>query len=196
MTIFRRLKAGRFQRVAVSLFGRYMLELRAEYPCQTAEMSPGDMLLFVPVKPRVGEKIVVYLDELGRFAGTATRLVPSGFAMTMNLPPLKRDRLADQLIWFANRHAIGLPEDRRHERIVPMLRRAVMRLPDQKELIIRIKDVSVSGVGVETDVRPPLGAKVLIGSTPAVVVRHFDGGFACEFPKPFAPGAVDESTRL
>lgn len=189
-------EARRFQRVPVSLFGRYMLESREEYPCQTEEMSPGDMQLFAPVKPAVGEKVVVYLDELGRFAGEAAQVTESGFAMKMTLPASKRDRLADQLIWFANRDVIGLPEDRRHERIVPMMRRAVLRLDDGGEIIVKIKDISISGVGLETDAKQPLGSTVTVGSTPAVVVRHFEGGFACEFPNPFPPGAIDESTRL
>jgi hypothetical protein len=189
-------ESQRFQRVPVTLFGRYMLESKSEYPCQTVEMSPGDMLVFAPVKPQVGEKVIVYLDELGRFAGVTTRQDPSGFAMSMNLPALKRDKLADQLTWFANRHAIGLPEDRRHERIVPLMRRANLRLPNGEEHIVKIIDISISGVGVETDLKPPMGARVMVGSTPAVVVRHFTGGFAGEFVKPFVPGQVDESTRL
>jgi len=190
------LESRRFQRVAVALFGRYMLESKQEYPCQTVEMSPGDLQLCAPVKPAVGEKVVVYLDELGRFAGDATRITESGFTMKLALPAPKRDRLADQLVWFANRNVIGLPEDRRHERIVPMMRRAVLRLEDGAEVIVKIKDVSISGVGLETENRPGVGSTVTVGATPAVVVRHFEGGFACEFPTPFPPGAIDESTRL
>ena len=79
---------------------------------------------------------------------------------------------------------------------VPLMRRANLRLPDGRELIVKITDISISGVGVETDTLPPVGTQLLIGSTPAVVVRHFPGGFAGEFPKPFAPGQIDEATRL
>ncbi|QGM45440.1 PilZ domain-containing protein [Methylocystis heyeri] len=193
---FEDFEAPRFQSVPVTLFGRYMLESKSEYACQTVEMSPGDMLLFGPAKPNVGEKVIVYLDELGRFAGVATRVDGAGFAMSMNLPALKRDKLADQLTWFANRHAVGLPEDRRHERVVPLMRRANLRLADGREFIVKILDISLSGVGIETEVTPPLGSQVVVGTTPAVVVRHFPGGFAGEFTKPFQAGQVDESTRL
>lgn len=186
----------RFQRVPVTLFGRYMLKSRREYPCQTVEMSPGDMTVFAPVKAQIGEKVVVYLDEIGRFAGVAMRQTDTGFALSMNLPPMKRDKLADQLTWFANRHAFNLPEDRRHERVVPLMQRTLVRLPDGQEIIAKIKDVSLSGVGVETDARPHLGARVIIGTTRAVVVRHFEGGIGAEFEKPFNPGDIDELTRL
>lgn len=186
----------RFQRVPVALFGRYMLESRREYPCQTVEMSPGDMMLFAPVKAQIGEKVVVYLDEIGRFAGVAIRQTDSGFALTMNLPPTKREKLADQLTWFANRHTCGLPEGRRHERIVPLMQRTLLRLPDGQEHIVRIRDFSVSGVGIDTDVRPQPGERIIVGTTPAVVVRHFQGGIGAEFEAPFKPGGFDESTRL
>jgi hypothetical protein len=186
----------RYQRVSVTLFGRYMLESREEYPCQTIEMSPGDLVLFAPVKAQMGEKVVVYLDEIGRVAGVATRQTQTGFVMTLNMPAMKRDRLADQLTWFANRHTIGLPEDRRHERIVPLMRRVVLRLPDGAEHIVKIRDISVSGVGLETNIAPEIGARIVVGSTPAVVVRHFQGGVAGEFERPLAANELDESTRL
>jgi len=124
------------------------------------------------------------------------RLVPTGFAMTLNLPLLKRDKLADQLTWFATRNTIGLPEDRRHERFTPLMTRAILRLEDKREIMVKILDISVSGVGVATDTIPPQGAQITLGSTPATVVRHFAGGFAAEFKKPFSPGAIDELTRL
>lgn len=178
------------------MFGRYMLESRQEYPCQTVEMSPGDMLLFAPVKAKIGEKVVVYLDEIGRFAGVAVRQSPTGFAMAMSLPPMKRDKLGDQLTWFANRHELGALEDRRHERVVPLMQRAIMRLPDGREHIIKVLDISLSGVGIATEIRPALGTEFVVGATPARVVRHFESGIAGEFLRPFSPGQIDESSRL
>lgn len=173
-----------------------MLESRREYPCQTIEMSPGDMMLFAPVKAQIGEKVVVYLDEIGRFAGVTMRQTEVGFALSMNLPPMKREKLADQLTWFANRHAFNLPEDRRHERIIPLMQRTLLRTEDGQELIVKIKDISLSGVGIETEARPILGSRIIIGTTPAVVVRHFEGGIGAEFNRPFNVGEIDESTRL
>jgi len=186
----------RFQSVKVALAGRYMLQSKDEFACEAIEMSPGDIRLRAPVKPMIGEHVVVYLDDLGRFAGPVERETEEGFVLSMSLPTGKRDKLADQLIWFANRHVVGLPEDRRHERIVPLMRRAMLRLDDRSEIIVKILDISVSGVGVETDSRPPIGAHIVIGTTPAVVVRHFETGFASEFTKPFSPNAVNESMRL
>ncbi|WP_363349144.1 PilZ domain-containing protein [Methylocystis echinoides] len=189
-------ESRRFQRVPVTLFGRCMLESRREYPCRTLEMSPGDMTLMAPVRAAIGEKVIVYLDQIGRFAGVATDHTEAGFALTMNLSAAKRDRLADQLTWFANRHAVNLPDDRRHERIVPIMPRTLLRLPDGQETIVRIRDLSLSGVGLETEARPDPGLRIVVGATPAIVVRHFAGGIGAEFETPFRPGEIDEGTRL
>jgi PilZ domain len=185
----------RHQSVPVTLFGRYMLESQREFPCQTLAMSPGDMTLLAPVKARTGEKVVVYLDEIGRLAGVAARRMEIGFVVIMNLPPFKREKLADQITWFANRHHFN-PSDRRHERVEPLMRLTLMRLADGRESVVKIIDLSLSGAGVETELRPHIGARVRLGGTPGVIARHRKDGVGVEFERPFRPGELDESTRL
>ena len=187
---------ARRRRVQVSLRGRYMLKSSEEYPCHTYEMSPGDVSLFAPVKATPGERVVLYLNELGRFAGIATEATESGFEMLLQLSTRKRDRLADQLTWFANRFALELDDQRRHERVAPLMELAVLRLNGYQEHIVRIQSLSLSGASILTDERPPVGVRIIIGSTPATVVRHFGDGIACEFVKHFRPGEIDETTRL
>jgi len=187
---------GRFQKVPVRLFGRFMLESRQEYPCQTASMSPADVVLFAPVKPAFGERVVLYLNDLGRFVGVSDHQSETGFSLKFDLAVEKRDRVADRLIWFANREALRLADNRRHERFVPLMQRALLKLSDEREIIVKILDLSISGVAVATATRPPIGARVVIGSTPAVITRHFAEGFGAEFERQFAPGAINESTRL
>jgi len=173
-----------------------MLESRKEYPCQTVEMSPGDMRLYAPVQAQIGEQVVVYLDEIGRFAGVVTRREEGGFCITMNVSSRKRDRLADQLTWFANRHELGVADDRRHERVVPIMPRVIMTLPGGGEHFVKILDVSLSGVGLQTNAKPALGSEVTIGSKAAVVVRHFEGGFAAQFHQPLPEQGFNETIRL
>lgn len=186
----------RHQRVAVALLGRYMLADRQEYPCQTVDMSPGGVLLTCAVQGELGERIVVYLEHIGRIEGVVRRVTPTGIAADIQATVRKRDKLAAQLTWLANRELLGLPEDRRHERVVPRERMAQMRLESGRELTVRIIDVSLSGVGVATDHALPLGVGVVLGRTPATVVRHFAGGLALEFRLPLSPDRLDESVVL
>ncbi|PPD43907.1 MAG: pilus assembly protein PilZ [Methylocystis sp.] len=190
-------ESDRFQRVQLSLEGRYMLMRSSEeYACRTFEISPGEAYLFAPVAPMPGEKVVLYLNELGRFTGSALKARHMGFEMELQLTPKKRDRLADQLTWFANRSTLSVEDRRRHDRIVPLMDLSVLRLPRGDEHIVRIRSLSLSGASIETDHSVPVGAEVVIGNTPATVVRILDDGIACEFHKHFRPGDIDETTRL
>ncbi len=52
------------QRVKVALTGRYMLQNRQEYSCQTLNMSPGGVALTAEMQPPVGELVVAYIDHI------------------------------------------------------------------------------------------------------------------------------------
>ena len=73
----------RFQRVRVNLLGRYMLADRREFPCQVTDMSPGGMAVIAPVSGQTGERIIAYVDHLGRLEGLIARQFQNGFAMTV-----------------------------------------------------------------------------------------------------------------
>src|SRR5262252_8790293 len=100
----------RHQRVKVDLLGRYMLEDRREFPCQVVEMSHGGMAVIAPQCGKQGERVVAYIDHVGRLEGTIARIYPSGFMMTISASARKRDKLAAQLTWLANRSSLDLPD--------------------------------------------------------------------------------------
>jgi len=155
----------RHQRVKVNLLGRYMLEDRKEYPCQTLDMSPGGVALITTVLARVGEHVVAYIDHIGRLEGRCVRILDNGFAMTIAGTARRRDKLADQLTWFANRHILGLPEDRRHDRFSIKDPRSTLTLPTGVTVPCKVTDVSLSGAAVLADVRLPIGSPVTLGRT-------------------------------
>ena len=173
----------RHQRVKVNLLGRYMLPDRREFPCQVINMSPGGMALIAPVGGAMGERVIAYVDHLGRLEGQIARVFQNGFAMTISATTRKRDKLAAQLTWLANRHILGLPEDRRHGRIVPRNPVGRLILPNGINLTCRIIDVSQSGAGIASKERPPIGALVILGKVQGRVVRHLEDGFAIEFTR-------------
>jgi len=172
---------ARFQRVKVSLLGRYMLADKREFPCQVIEMSPGDVIMIAPEAGKVGEKVIAYLDHLGRVEGEILELIDGGFMVSVNASVRKRDKLAAQLTWFANKDILNLPEDRRHERQVPDVRHSKIILEDGRSYRCKIVDISMSGAAVELDVKPAMGTPITIGRMRARVVRHFDDGIAVEF---------------
>jgi hypothetical protein len=171
----------RFQRVKVSVLGRYMLADRREFPCQVLEMSPGDAMVIAPVSGNAGERVIAYLDHLGRVEGTIVDAVDGGFVMDLSASPRKRDKMAAQLTWLANKDILNLPEDRRHERVVPDNRHSTVVLDDGRRYNCKIIDISLSGAAIELAVRPAMGTPVTLGRMRARVVRHFQDGVAVEF---------------
>ncbi len=171
----------RFQRVKIHLLGRYMLPDRREFPCQIVNMSPGGLAMLAPGIGNVGDRVVAYLDHIGRVEGKITRIIDNGFAMSVGATPRKRDKLAAQLTWLANRDILNLPEDRRHDRIVPRNPIAILTLEDGSKMTCRIIDMSLSGAAIAAERRPPLHSQVALGKIQARVVRNLEEGFALEF---------------
>jgi hypothetical protein len=171
----------RFQRVKVSILGRYMLADKREFPCQVLEMSPGDAVVIAPVPGQIGERVVAYLDHVGRIEGSILESADGGFVMDVLGTARKRDKLAAQLTWLANNDILDLPEDRRHERVVPDNRHSTVILDDGRRYNCKIIDISLSGAAIELAVRPAMGTPVTLGRMRARVVRHFPNGVAVEF---------------
>ncbi|MGL3605596.1 PilZ domain-containing protein [Rhizobium sp. G187] len=171
-----------FQRVSVSLQGRLMLANYEEYVCKVVDMSPGDVRFACAGCPRVNERIVAYIDHLGRLEGTVIKIMDDGFVISINATPRKREKLAAQLTWLANKHELGLPEDRRHDRLSPRQTRTELTLEDGKAYPCRLIDLSLSGAAVDIDIRPPIGTAVRLGQNMrGRIVRHFLEGVAIEF---------------
>lgn len=180
-----------FQRVRVHIHGRLMLEDRSEHPCKVIDMSPGSVALLCNGMGQPGQKVIAYLDHIGRVEGAITRLLPNGFAMTIAASDRKRDKLAAQLTWLANKHELDLPEDRRHERVSPRKPMSTLRLADGRQYDCRIIDLSLSGAAIEIDVKPALGVQVMLGTMRGQVVRHFEEGIAVEFAVVQRPETLD-----
>jgi hypothetical protein len=185
----------RNQRVNVNLLGRFMLEDRREFPCQTQNMSPGSVAFTTPIVGRVGERVVAYIDHIGRVEGQITRAYDGGFAMSITATLRKKDKLAAKLTWLANRHELNLPEDRRHDRVTPGVSTVNVALPDGREYRAKVLDLSLSGAGIALDVKPPIGSPLLVGKLRASVIRHSDEGVAVEFATLQTPTSLEQNLK-
>ncbi|WP_322988531.1 MULTISPECIES: PilZ domain-containing protein [unclassified Hoeflea] len=170
-----------YNSVTISVQGRFMRADHSEHDCIVDTMSPFDAVISCSTKPEIGERIVAYLDYLGRIEGKVSATGHRTFTIILNATDRKRDKLSAQLTWLANKHELSLPEDRRHERVAPSQSSAEIRLDDGRRYPCRIIDLSVSGAAVEIDVRPAFGTMVVLGNMRGRVVRHFQEGIAMEF---------------
>jgi hypothetical protein len=180
-----------FQRVRLNLEGRYMLAGGREFSCQVVNMSPGGVALMAAIPGRMGERVVAYVDHIGRIEGIIARQMSGGFALSLTSSRHKREKFAAQLTWLANRHL--LPEQRRHPRIPPRHSSAQLIFPNGVHVNCRVIDISQSGAGIASNQRPTLGSLVTLGKTAARVARYIDDGFAVEFIRLQHPDSLEEN---
>jgi hypothetical protein len=186
-------------RVTISIGGRFMREDRTEYGGTATEASVQAITIETEIPCRVGERIVGYFYTIGRIEGKILRVDDTGFVLEIGTTALKRDRLASQLTWLANREILNLPEDRRHDRVVPRDPRIPVRnLTDTSGETVQghLIDVSRSGAAVSIKGTFAKGDEILLGTTPARVVRAFDGGVAVEFHGSVPDAMFDVNIRL
>ena len=171
------------ERVSVSLFGRALLPLGIEIPVQATDISPGDLAVCAAMSPEPGERVIVYLDEIGRVEGDCVRAFDGGFAMTLEASARRRERLSAQIAWVKANHEFGVENARKHDRYVPREQNSRLQLTDGRSYPVRIIDLSLSGAAIALDVCPAIGAVVELAGLEGRVVRHFDGGIAIEFER-------------
>lgn len=171
----------RFQRVNVPLLGRFMRENKQEYPCQIVNVSAGGLAVRAPITGEKGERIVIYLDTLGRIEGTVVRENPDGFALQMSASLYKREKIANQLTWLINKDRLSMIEDRQHDRIIPKKTAIKLTTVNGDSYECQMIDVSLGGAAVSVDPRPEVGELITLGLTPGRVVRHKDHGISIEF---------------
>lgn len=174
----------RHQRVSLRLPARFLTGDR-ENGCRSENISAGGALFHVgdadegPIAA-VGARVIVYVEELGRFEGTVVRADPGSFALKFQATPHKLAKTADNLTWLLNRGVFAGLDERRHARKecdAP----AAAQLADGSQASCRVLDISLSGASLAISPRPEVGAELEIGGQRARVVRHHPGGVGVEF---------------
>jgi hypothetical protein len=171
----------RFRRVRIDLPGRLFIPADSrEARCTVLDLSPGGAAVGCEIIPEAGTPVVLYIDGFGRFEGTVVRRDGEGFGLAFVCTPSKRERTAEQLILFLNKSLVDDHVLRRHERS-HQKGFAKFTRADGQVVHCEVSDISVSGVSLKTDIRPPLGEFVLIAQIAGRVARHHADGIGIEF---------------
>lgn len=171
----------RHRRAKIALHGRFLNAQNEEHSLLTKDISCGGACLRTQSSPEVGSPIVCYIDELGRIVGKVVRHTEDGFALTFKVSQVKRDRLADKLIWLVNKDTLGLVEERGSARFAADGPALITR-QDGRTVQCRVIDISLTGAGFQTDgPAPMIGEIIQVGSLSAEVVRSTRKGFGVRF---------------
>lgn len=184
----------KFDRVKIPLRGRYLTEERQEMDCEVANISAGGALLRAKNPPKPGEKIIIYIEDLGRFEAKVLRAKNQDFAIQYISTPTKTNRTADRLMRAKDSGRIA-PSRRaapRYQQDAP----ALVQFEDGRTQECAILDISLTGASIEIKPRPPLGASLILGRMKAKVVRRHDAGIGVIFtgPSDEIETTVQEST--
>lgn len=170
-------------RAAIPLKARFLDENRKERPCLIINISAGGALLRAKAPPAVGEKIILYVDQVGRFEANVVRSDKQSFAVSYEKRRAKNAKTADNLTEIMNRGRRAT--DRRK---MPRIGQdettdetTTVRLEDGKVRQCAILDISLTGASLEISPRPPLGSHVILGRMTAKVVRRHDKGVGVVF---------------
>ena len=193
-SVLERAKAERrqFKRVPVELAGRIFIpSTNCEAQCKIDDISPSGAHVLSEVVPPDGEPVVIYIDKFGRFEGVVCRAQESDFGIRFQCSAMKREKIAEQLTLHLNQGVVDDSVLRRHDR-APTKGLARFTRVTGEIVNCEVLDLSLSGVSLKTDIRPPLGEVVLIGHTAGRVARHHETGIALEFIAPQTEKAVHE----
>jgi hypothetical protein len=86
-------------RAQLLLHGRYLLTDRREYPCTVIDASASAVALAAPERGKIGDKVVVYFEDIGRVEGEVVRHLDDGFVMRL----VGRSRAAQALAELVER---------------------------------------------------------------------------------------------
>ncbi len=176
-----RAERRKFRRVRVGLPGKLFLpDTGQEESCTVIDMSPGGAQIRCSAPLAMGGKLVLYADGFGRYEGEVVRSEGSDYGLRFTSTAAKRERTAEQLILFLNKGVVDTKALRRFER-TPTKGITRFTRSDGQIVPCEVIDLSLGGIAVKTDERPPVGEFVLIGQLAARVARHLDNGVAFEF---------------
>jgi hypothetical protein len=183
----------RHRRLPLALRGRFMRADRNEYTCALKNISVGGAAIVTQQIPEAGERVVVYLEQIGGLEGTVARTMPDGFAFVFKVTEHKREKLAAQIMWLVNRDDFPDETERLHERVGTRGRRTTLKVEEGVIIDVELLDLSASGASIGTPARPPIGSFVVAGKTRAIVRRHHEHGIGLQFLALLSPEALRES---
>ncbi len=185
----------RHARASYRLKARYLGEDGAERPCVVINVSAGGAMIRAKITPKSGERVVLYIDSVGRFEGTVIRSGKHAFAVQYQTRRAKTQRTADALIRVLNRGQRN--SDRRVTPRIDIDRTVTVTHEDGSRIECAIMDISLTGASLAIEPQPSLGSEMIVGRMKARVVRRHDMGVGVVFlgSAKFMDDVIDQTTH-
>lgn len=170
----------RFRRLPMVVGGRMLDTLGREHDCRTADISPGDVRIVASALPAMGERVVIYLEGLGRVSGAVARRGDGDAAIIFDFSAHKREKLAEQLTLAINQ-GLGIEAPQRPA-IQDTTQFVLLSFETGETYEGEVLDFSLAGMTIRSRRPPPLlGVWVRAGNVYGRVARLIENGFAIDF---------------
>ena len=173
-----------FARHKIALPGKLFLPAEdASFECHVLNLSCGGAGVKCDEPPPLRSFVVLYIDGFGRFEGLTTRYIDGELGLQFVCSEAKRQQLLNDISHFVIHGAQASTRTRRHTRSASVRWGHFLR-PNGDCARCDALDISLQGISLKTNVRPPIGELTKLGRVFGRVVRHHDEGIAIQFLEP------------
>ncbi len=179
---------------SLELSGRYMNANQMEFPCTLNSIDLPDLAIKTSGEFDPGERVIVYLEELGRLEGDVREETDDGFVLCVDMNKPRLVKINERLKSLQNRKTGDEADElRRHPRFSPANQTSHLTLSDGRTYPCEVVDISISGAAINVEVIPALGTYVMLGKMRGRVARILDAGIAIEFVRVLDAHALNET---
>jgi hypothetical protein len=173
-----------YERIEVSFNGKLFVPAESSTTeCSIVDLSAGGAGILCAAAPPLQTFVVLYIDGMGRYEGVAVRYDEGVLGLQFRCGDAKRKRLIEKLNLYVHRGVTGVTHARAHER-VPHKEELFFTRPNGDQVRCNVLDISLQGMSLATNGRPPINEVIQIGKTAGRVMRHHDQGIGVQFVAP------------
>jgi hypothetical protein len=170
-----------FERIRVSFSGKLFVPAESStVDCTVVDLSAGGAGVRCEDAPPLHTFVVLYIDGMGRYDAVALRYVDRVLGLQFQCREAKRKRLIEKLNLYVQQGVTSVTHLRAHER-VPQASALFFTRPNGDQVRCDVLDISLQGMSLKTNGRPPIGEPIQIGRTFGRVVRHHEHGIGVQF---------------
>lgn len=171
-----------YERRPLTLGVRYITRSDMEATGRLLNISEGGLYMATDTDAEIGDEIIAYPEGLGRLSGAIVRKDEQGVAVQFNITDKQRQYLTMRISSaLTGAPFLRLLKNRGHQRIGINLDVRARHVSNDEVFDCKIMDLSQSGAAIQSEIRPPIGEEISLGTVCGTVCRHTSDGFALTF---------------
>jgi PilZ domain len=170
-----------YERISTALGGKLFVPAEeSTLDCQVCNLSGGGAGVQCDEPPPLDTFVVLYIDGFGRFECVATRYIDGELGLKFVCKEAKRQRLLADIASYVDSGATAQTKLRRHPR-ASSVSVGYFQRPSGELVRCDVLDISLQGISLRTNSRPPIGEVINLGRSWGRVMRHHQDGIALQF---------------